>query len=402
MIYLSSIFIAVVIGAFYYFYLRRAVATSGLLDVKARNVNAAIIIFAAILAGLGCSYGTLGGIFAAHLAMLALIFRFIDYIVKKIAAKRRGDKKALRKPAPAPPLCESVDRRRQMKGRRTAWQRIYGSGIVPLVVTCALMLYGYFNMLNVVRTDYTVYTDKNIRAEGYSVALISDVHFGVLMTEDELKGVCATITKENYDIVVLCGDIVDEYSTKENMHAVFRAFGGIKSTFGIFYVYGNHDRQHEGIDRVFTERELADAITENGIKILDDEVYRVNDELALVGRADKTESGGERGRTPIAELTKDIDDNAYVITLDHQPMQYKENGEAKTNRLLSGHTHNGQLWPLGTLFGWASVNESMYGLTKINDSTDAIVSSGFAGWGYPIRTSGHAEYVAVKILPRSK
>lgn len=185
------------------------------------------------------------------------------------------------------------------------------------------------------------------------------------------------------------------------MRAVFGAFGGIKSTFGIFYVYGNHDRQHEGVNSTYSERELADTIAANGIIALDDEVFRVNDELAIVGRADKGEDG-EKGRTPIAELTKDIDDDTFVLTLDHQPTQYKENGEAKTDLLLSGHTHNGQLWPLGTVFDWTGANDSMYGLTKINDSTQAIVSSGFAGWGYPIRTSGRAEYVAIKILPKTE
>ena len=64
--------------------------------------------------------------------------------------------------------------------------------------------------------------------------------------------------------------------------------------------------------------------------------------------------------------------------------------------MLSGHTHAGQMWPVGlitTLFDKGTVN---YG-QKLFDNMQLIVSSGIAGWGYPLRTGKHSEYVVIHI-----
>ena len=44
---------------------------------------------------------------------------------------------------------------------------IYRSGIIPLSLTAILIVYGYINVNNIIEKDYTVYTNKNIRSEGY-------------------------------------------------------------------------------------------------------------------------------------------------------------------------------------------------------------------------------------------
>lgn len=63
---------------------------------------------------------------------------------------------------------------------------------------------------------------------------------------------------------------------------------------------------------------------------------------------------------------------------------------------LSGHTHAGQIWPIGQLGQLTGIVEQNYGLKKIGDF-HIIVSSGIAGWGYPIRTGGHSEYVIIDV-----
>jgi len=37
------------------------------------------------------------------------------------------------------------------------------------------------NIRNIVETDYTIHTEKNIREEGYRVAMISDLHYGMVL-----------------------------------------------------------------------------------------------------------------------------------------------------------------------------------------------------------------------------
>ncbi len=86
----------------------------------------------------------------------------------------------------------------------------------------------------------------------------------------------------------------------------------------------------------------------------------------------------------------------FLLTLDHQPLETAENAAAGVDLMLSGHTHAGQLFPVGYLTEWTGGMN--YGLYQTGNF-QSIVSSGFAGWGYGIRTQGHCEYVIVDIVP---
>ena len=68
------------------------------------------------------------------------------------------------------------------------WERVYRCGLVPFLCTALLMGYGYWNIHRVVRTDYRVETEKPIRAQGYRIALVSDLHFGTTMDGRDLAG----------------------------------------------------------------------------------------------------------------------------------------------------------------------------------------------------------------------
>lgn len=375
---------------FYYRFFRRACVTAGSINVSAPNVKGALLVGGALGGLMCCSVWDMGTLFSIHIAVTAGLVALVDLVVRAIK-KERAETAVDRLP---------IDRRPRAERGPGVWRTICGSGIIPLAATCALMLFGYINMNNVVYTGCTVYTDKSIRAEGYSVALIADVHFGVSVDKDGLLRICDEVSAKKPDIVVLCGDIVDENTTKQGMRDVFSALGGIESEFGVFYVYGNHDRQLYTDDKSYTQNELADAITANGIRILRDEAYSVNDEFVIIGREDRSYAavGGERAS--IEKLISGVDKNKFILTLDHQPTEYEENGKAGTDLLLSGHTHGGQIFPLDLVFELFNMNDALYGYTRIDGDTQAFVTSGLAGWGYPVKTVGKAEYAVIDILPR--
>lgn len=66
--------------------------------------------------------------------------------------------------------------------------------------------------------------------------------------------------------------------------------------------------------------------------------------------------------------------------------------------MMSGHTHAGQIWPAGMFIKYVMNDTFDYGYIK-KDNLDVIVSSGIAGWKFPIRTEEHSEYVILDILP---
>ncbi len=269
-----------------------------------------------------------------------------------------------------------------------AWKSIHKSCLLPIILCLLVLYYGGVNMDLVYKTSYTVHTDKSIRSEGYRILYLSDLHYGTVQDPAVLEEKVAQMNAQEPDLVILGGDIVEEGTTMEEMQAVFSLLGQLESTYGTYFVYGNHDAL------TFSKAELEAAMTENGITVLEDSALEIGEDLLLVGRADAAWDGSAERQT-VAHLLEAADQRKYIITLDHQPLQAEENAAAGVDLLLSGHTHAGQLFPVGYLNEW--LGNLNYGLYEVGSCT-AIVSSGFAGWGYDVRTQGRCEYVIVDIL----
>ncbi len=278
------------------------------------------------------------------------------------------------------------------------WQHLYGSGVLPLLLFACVMLYGSINMNQVAQTDYIITTQKSIRAEGYRVAFLSDTHYGTIQNKDVLQKHISQINAQKPDIVVLGGDIVEEGTSLEDMQEAFCHLARLDAPMGIYFIYGNHDRQADSHSRTYTDEELIAAIEDNGIIILEDDTLLLGGDLLLIGRADAAWDQ-QTTRKEISELIQPGQEALFLLTLDHQPLEAEENAAAGVDLMLSGHTHAGQLFPVGYLTQWTGGMN--YGLYQTG-SCQSIVSSGFAGWGYGIRTQAHCEYVMIDIVPSAK
>lgn len=275
------------------------------------------------------------------------------------------------------------------------FERLYESRLLPLVLTAIIMIYGINNMNHVIRTEYRLGSPK--LARNYKIALIADTHYGTIQDGSLLKENISKINAEKPDLVILAGDIVEEGTSKEEMREVFDVLGELRSTYGSYFVYGNHDPQNYSTDPEYTMEELAAAIESNGITILADQWVNLGNDLVLVGRKDAGWNNSDKRRSSKG-LLADIDKNRYVIIADHQPLDAEENASLGADLQLSGHTHAGQIFPVGiinTLRG-----DLNYGDFHFGDFT-TIVTSGFTGWGFAFRTQAHCEYVIINLTARS-
>lgn len=274
---------------------------------------------------------------------------------------------------------------------------LYGSCGIALFLTGAVFCYAYINMHTVLKKEYSISTQKNIREEGYRLLFLSDLHFGTTMDQEKLAEYCLRMEAEKPDLVILGGDIVDEATTLSQIREVFSVLGQMDVPYGVYYVYGNHDKGRYSPECDFTPEQLAETIEECKITILEDETVQINGELTITGRRDLTDTRRSRTvRKSPETLLEDVPQAAFHILADHQPRGMEENAEAGYDLMLSGHTHAGQMWPVGlitSLFDGETVN---YGQESFGDM-ELIVSSGIAGWGYPFRTGKHCEFVVVEV-----
>lgn len=267
--------------------------------------------------------------------------------------------------------------------------------LVPLFFTCILLGLGILNMNTVVRTPYTYKTAKPVPADGYRIAVLTDTHYGTVQNTQILKKSIDVINAEHPDLVLLIGDIVEEGTSAGEMQDAFNTLGKLNSTFGTYYVYGNHDRQNYSRKRSYSPEELANAASRNGITVLQDTALTIDGHLRLVGREDLSMNETSE-RASAVQLLSGSDPNQLILLLDHQPSAWKENAAAGADIQISGHTHAGQIFPIGQLlelFGGLSYGEYHEGSCTI------YVSSGFTGWGYYLRTSQRCEYVILDIIP---
>ena len=162
-------------AAFLYFFVKRAAATLGH-PVQSKKGKWLLLCGAIFAVAVIALFSDIGLLLLLHLTALGYLTQLVNFILKK----------ALKKP--------------YSKGFRP-WKKIYGSGILALILTAAVITGGYINLHTVVRTDYTVTTEKPIREQGYRIALIADVHFGVSLDEEEVLGKCEEINAADPDLL---------------------------------------------------------------------------------------------------------------------------------------------------------------------------------------------------------
>jgi predicted MPP superfamily phosphohydrolase len=91
---------------------------------------------------------------------------------------------------------------------------------------------------------------------------------------------------------------------------------------------------------------------------------------------------------------KQADTAKPVILLDHQPFHLDETAKYGIDLQLSGHTHNGQMWPLN--YVTRMIYELSYGYLK-KRNTNFIVSSGYGLWGPRVRSGSRSEVLLINI-----
>ncbi len=265
-------------------------------------------------------------------------------------------------------------------------------GVAAILFTAVYLAIGWYNAHNVVRTEYTLHTDKAIGAEHLKVAAIADSHLGITLDGEAFAAEMERIKRESPDIFIIAGDFVDDDSCRADMVRACEAIGSIAPKYGTYFTFGNHDRGYFEGHRDFTADDLRSELKKNGVTVLEDKAVQITDELCIIGRHDKS----SKERLSMSILAKCAAKDSYTIVIDHQPNDYKNEADAGADLVFSGHTHGGHLWPSGYVGLLIGANDKVYGFEKRGNS-DFIVTSGISGWAIPFKTGTVSEYVIINI-----
>ena len=279
------------------------------------------------------------------------------------------------------------------------------TGFVCMALIILISVYGILHVGTIKVTPYEVTVNKKVKdMDSLKIVLLADTHFGYSINCRHAQKMVEKINAQDPDIVCIAGDIFDnDYDAISDPEGVCNALKSIKSRYGVYACWGNHDLD-EPILAGFTfggkKKDQADPRMEQllrdaNIHLLTDEAELIDDKFYVVGRNDSSRThklGGQR-LSP-AQLTKDLDLDKPVIFIDHQPKQLQETADAGADLDLCGHTHDGQIFP-GNLFihlFW----ENSFGYLK-KDKMHNIVTSGVGVWGPDMRVGTNCEICPITV-----
>jgi hypothetical protein len=245
-------------------------------------------------------------------------------------------------------------------------------GTAVLIIVSSLSLYSMINAQIIRVKELAIPADTNLK-----IVQISDIHLGSV-GGGFLQRVIDKTNSLGPDLVVITGDIADNSGVKTQ--GAIEKLKQLKAK--TFFVTGNHD-MYAGVDTII------ESLAKANVKTLRNQIIDFNS-IQIIG-IDETTSLLDLNFT-VAALSRDP--NKFSIMLSHRPVPPGRLAEMKINLALSGHTHNGQIFPFNFIVGLTY--KYMTGLYKHDDSL-LYVSPGTGTWGPRMRLGSSSEITLIKL-----
>ena len=235
------------------------------------------------------------------------------------------------------------------------------------------IIYGFFNAKNV-SVKQLKFSHSKIK-KNLSFVFLSDIHIGS-NSPKILKKIVPLINQQNSSFVLVGGDLIDSSSFKIQDLDEMK-----KINAPIYFVTGNHEYYIED-----SQKHLNDFKNQN-IKVLDNESVLV-EQINIIGLSDN-----QKKENKINIFKKLFDPSYFNLLLVHQPSIWNSLKE-KANLTLSGHTHNGQIFPFNLVVKLQF--PQIYGVYSYLEN-NLYVSSGGATWGPKIRIGSKNEIINIHL-----
>ena len=208
---------------------------------------------------------------------------------------------------------------------------------VLIVIISSIYLYGRYVGIKGLIVKETAIIDSNIPKDfyGFKIVHISDIHYKVTTTKDDLKKIVSEINLLKPDIVLLSGDLFDnniKYS-KQDYKDLKKILKNIDYNIGKYTIKGEDDLNNKYWENIMKESNFID-LNDRYEFIYNDGL----DPILLIGISSKYKKNN------IKNVINSIDKKSkYSILLVHEADIINSIDYKNFNLILAGHTHGGQI-----------------------------------------------------------
>lgn len=270
--------------------------------------------------------------------------------------------------------------------------------IVWSAMVIVLLVVGWIIWTNVhITTTHLTITNGKIPADfsGFKIAEIADLH-----NHDWGNRLISCLAKEEPDIIVITGDLVDSSHTDFDISMEF--INQAKEIAPIYYVTGNHEAWLENYP------ELEKRLIDSDVHMMDDKaewLERGNSKINLIGIQDpdfveRDTLEGIQKSIVTTKLTPLLNHSYYNIVLCHRPELFYGYVETQADLVITGHAHGGQV-RIPFVGGLIAPNQGLF--PKFTEGvyhqgqTDMIVSRGLGNSVIPVRINNMPELVVITL-----
>ena len=216
---------------------------------------------------------------------------------------------------------------------------------------------------------------------GKTAVLISDTHFGLINHKKFSDKIVDAILALHPDFVLEAGDFYD--GPRINTTPITESWTKVTKAIPVFMAPGNHEEYGDYIG-------FLTSIQNAGITVLDDK-KALFDGVQIAGITYRTGKDPSDAKAALEKL--DLRKDVATILINHPPTSLAAAADARVDLQVSGHTHNGQFWPMTYLIR-RIYGPYYHGLAKYADM-NVITTSGIGTFGPPMRLFNPPEIVLI-------
>lgn len=272
--------------------------------------------------------------------------------------------------------------------RRTFIKLSVSAGVLALLGSYPILIERNIVTIN----RYRIFLDDLPKSfDGFTVAHLTDLHLGTLVSESFIEGVVTKTNNLNTDIIACTGDYVHQRNTTKEIDTVWPILSKLRAKHGVYSVLGNHDHWADTGRSLYWLNRIGQNIRHKSTSIT-----RGGEKLTIGGAGDFWED-----EVNIDKAFAETQESECRILLSHNPDSIDQHFNTKISFTLSGHTHGGQVRIPYYGAPVLPVKNKLYSSGVISTAKTKMFISRGIGWSiYPIRLNCYPE-IAVLELRRS-